>query len=331
VVLTGEHERSLLAPAALNFMAGLQQEMEANPDVGKTVSLADFVRRMNQVMHEGKKEFDAIPGSQEMIAQYIQLYELSGDPDDFSSQVDFDYRMGQVLIQMRDGSAARTRVVKEMAQRYAAEHLPSGFDLRLAGSLVRYDTVNIYIVSGQLWSLASSLLMVFAVVALLFSRRMTLRTGAEAAGRAARWARGLSAGGLTLIPILTAVAMNFGAMVLLGIPLDIATALISSCAIGIGIDYSIHLLYRYELERSEGATVTAAISIAARACGPPILYNATAVSAGFLTLLYSDFLALHTLAWLTALAMFVTAFSALTLLPAWLFVRDGRAELAGRP
>ena len=99
--------------------------------------------------------------------------------------------------------------------------------------------------------------------------------------------------------------------------------LIAACAVGIGIDYSVHYLHRYELERDAGLGTEDAIRAAARATGRPILFNALAVSAGFLTLLGSDFLSLQSLAWLTALTMVVTSLAALTLIPAGLRFRDG--------
>jgi predicted RND superfamily exporter protein len=158
--------------------------------------------------------------------------------------------------------------------------------------------------------------LVFLMVAALFYAR-------GRGSRAARLTQGAVAGGLTQIPIFLAVAVNFGAMALADVPLDIGTVLIASCAVGIGIDYSVHFLHRYEDERDRGLGPDAAIRAAASATGQPILFNAFAVAAGFLTLLWSDFLSLQSLAWLTALTMGITSLAALTVLPAGLRFRDG--------
>ena len=42
--------------------------------------------------------------------------------------------------------------------------------------------------------------------------------------------------------------VNFGLMGLTGIPLNIATSLISAMAVGIGADYAIYLIYRFREE-----------------------------------------------------------------------------------
>ena len=48
-----------------------------------------------------------------------------------------------------------------------------------------------------------------------------------------------------IIPILATIVLLFGFMGITGIPLDIATVLVASVAIGIGIDYSIHIISSY--------------------------------------------------------------------------------------
>ncbi|MBM4354704.1 MAG: hypothetical protein FJ109_13105, partial [Deltaproteobacteria bacterium] len=156
VVLTGPGSRSMLDPKALSFLDGLQRYVEKHPEVGKTTSLADYVRRMNRVMHRGDSSFDVIPDDRNLIAQYVQLYEMSGDPDDFSSVVDFDYASGQLLVQVRTGSSEIATQVRTLVREYADAHLPEGYKAAMAGTLVRYEVINGYIVSGQLISLLSS-------------------------------------------------------------------------------------------------------------------------------------------------------------------------------
>ena len=319
VVVKGPGPRSMLEPAALEFLARLQARLEEEPEVGKTVSMADFIRRMHQVMSRDDPAMYRIPEDRKRVADYIQLYEMSGDPEDFSDVVDFDYSTAHLLVQSKTGAATAARRLSDIVEAFAASELPEGYTMDLAGTMIRYKVVNDYVVQGQLVSLAISLVLVFLMVGGLFVYRGA--GGRRLAGR--NLARAASAGALTLVPILVAVAMNFGIMALVDVPLDIGTVLVAACAVGIGIDYSVHFLLRYEDERRGGLTTEAAIRAAARATGRPILFNALAVSAGFLTLLGSDFLSLQSLAWLTALTMVVTSFAALTLIPAGLRFRDG--------
>ena len=323
VVLEGPDSRTMLAPQALKFLRGVQDELAKHKVVGKSVSLADFVRRMNLVMNRSEPEYDSIPDSQQLIAQYIQLYELSGDTGDFASVVDFNYGSGQVLVQLKSGSAATARKLKEAVTAYSTANLPSGYKLDMAGTAVRYEVVNSFIVKGQLWSLGLSLVTVFVMVSVLFLKAAAWGPAGRRPPLAAAL-KAMSTGGLTLLPILLAVAVNFGTMAMVDIPLEIGTAIVAACAVGIGIDYSVHFLHRYESARRNGDGPDDAIRHAARSSGRPIVFNAAAVSAGFMILMMSDFLSIRSLGWLTALTMLVTSLSALTILPALLKIRDGR-------
>ena len=78
-------------PKVLQGMAKLQAFLESQPDVGKTQSLADLIKRMNQAMHADDPQFYAIPESRELSRSTLFLYSLSGEPQDFDNFVDNDY------------------------------------------------------------------------------------------------------------------------------------------------------------------------------------------------------------------------------------------------
>ncbi len=57
--------------------------------------------------------------------------------------------------------------------------------------------------------------------------------------------RSLAKGIYATMPIIATIIILFGFMGLTGIPLDIATVLVASIALGIGIDYSIHIITHF--------------------------------------------------------------------------------------
>src|SRR6185503_7388527 len=83
-------------PRVLQGMERLQAFLESQPDVGKTQSMVDLIKRMNQAMHADDPAFHTVPESQDLVAQYLFLYSLSGDPQDFDSLVDNDYQRATV-------------------------------------------------------------------------------------------------------------------------------------------------------------------------------------------------------------------------------------------
>ncbi|HOS97299.1 MAG TPA: MMPL family transporter, partial [Deltaproteobacteria bacterium] len=68
VVIHGTKADDMKDPAVLNEMDRLQDELKGLEGVGKVVSIADFIKRMNQAMHDGDRAFYTIPDSKELVA-----------------------------------------------------------------------------------------------------------------------------------------------------------------------------------------------------------------------------------------------------------------------
>jgi predicted RND superfamily exporter protein len=124
------------------------------------------------------------------------------------------------------------------------------------------------------------------------------------------------------IPIVSAIIILFGFMGYTGIPLNIGTVLVASVAVGIGIDYSIHVISHFKdaLSKSEG--LVAALHETINISGKAIIINVFSVAAGFLVLLYSEMVPLEYFGLLIALSMFASGLGALTLLPAILVLSN---------
>ncbi len=99
--------------------------------------------------------------------------------------------------------------------------------------------------------------------------------------------------------------MNFGVMGYLGIPLDVATAMIASIAIGIGVDYSIHFVSRYRKEMRGTQDKSEALVTATKTTGRGISFNAITLTLGFGVLLFSSFYFMTVFGFLLALSMLI--------------------------
>src|SRR5690606_14457650 len=120
--------------------------------------------------------------------------------------------------------------------------------------------------------------------------------------------RSLTAGLLILVPLVAAVLVNFGVMGLLGIPLQIATALVSAMAVGIGADYGIYMSYRMREELQNNSDEKAAMEKAFKSAGKATLFVSTAVAGGFGVLMLSWGFMIHIwMGFLIAMAMLVSS------------------------
>lgn len=104
-------------------------------------------------------------------------------------------------------------------------------------------------------------------------------------------------------------------MGLTGIPLNLATVLVASVALGIGIDYSIHIISHFNHIFKESGNTKTAIGEAIMVSGKAIIINVVSVSAGFLILIFSEMVPLQYFGLLIVLSMLGSSLGALTLLP----------------
>jgi len=101
-----------------------------------------------------------------------------------------------------------------------------------------------------------------------------------------------------------------------GTPLNMATLMVSSIAIGIGIDYAIHLISRFRREVLAGKSMDNALHSTIQTTGRGIAYNAIALALGFIILLVSSFKGTNSFGLLIAMTMVISALSAFTVIPA---------------
>jgi predicted RND superfamily exporter protein len=111
-------------------------------------------------------------------------------------------------------------------------------------------------------------------------------------------------------------------MVLAGKKLDIATLMISSITVGIGIDYGIHFIERYREERGRTKLRSDALVRAAETTGTGIFYNALALALGFGVMLLSSFQGLQNFGALIMMTMVISAVTAFAVIPALLGKRE---------
>ena len=132
--------------------------------------------------------------------------------------------------------------------------------------------------------------------------------------------RSLVAGLLGVIPLGLTVLTNFGVMSYLGVAIDTATVLVGSIAIGIGIDYTIHFLWRLRSEAMRHSSPLEILDATLETTGRAILINAVTVGLGFLVLILASVIPLRHFGWLTSLTMATSAFAAICVLPAMILV-----------
>ncbi len=302
VILDGKDMGTFKSPAVLEVIDKLQIDaVKNNVMVGNSFSLADYLKRMNKVMHADDEKFNSIPESSDLVAQYLLLYEMSGDPDNLWKVVDYDYKKANLTFQLKSDNSKVLNGAIALIEKYRPDFKALGVEINYAGSGYKSLVFTDLILQGQITSVILALLIVVILISFMFKKFIVGLIGA--------------------VPIVITTLINFGIMGLFGIPLSTTTALISSIAIGIGIDYAIHFIERYKIyskDNDKETTCRLTISHSGRA----IIFNAVVVIAGFLVLLFSVFPPNRMLGALVSLNMFTSFLGTVSIMFLLMYMSD---------
>jgi len=123
---------------------------------------------------------------------------------------------------------------------------------------------------------------------------------------------------VAMVPTLLPVVTTLGAMGLLGVPLDVGTAMVAAVVLGIAVDDVVHLLDRFRLHRAAGADVDAAIHGAVRDVGRAVVSTSLALAAGFAALALSPWASVAHFGLISAIAILGALLTDLLVLPSLL-------------
>ena len=218
-----------------------------------------------------------------------------GDPEDLESLADFEFEHALITLRVDDLSTQEIGRVVRRTEEVLAEVAPD-LETTMGGFGHVFTELVDAVVHGQIVSLALSLFLVFLLVAFAF--------------------RSPVAGVYAVLPLSMAMPILFGIMGWLNIELNIVTAMLSSIMIGVGVDYTIHFLWRYRQERRQGLEPDEAVMRTLVTSGRGIVFNALSVVVGFAVLLISSFLPVKFFGILVVVSITACLVGALALLPA---------------
>jgi hypothetical protein len=296
LILDAEGKKDVFKnPEILKLTDQMQSQLEDDLEVvGNSFSLTDYTKRMNKVMNADQEEFNSIPDEQDMIAQYLLLYEMSGDPENLNKVVDYNYAKLNVTFQLKSDNSKALNSAIAIIETYEDDFNKHGITMNYAGSGYKGLIFTDLILEGQIMSLILSLIIVILLLSLMF--------------------KNFKIGLIGAVPITITALISFGIMGFLDIPLNTTTALLSSIAIGIGIDYAVHFIEQYRLNASKTDDKILVAQKTMAHSGRAISYNAIVVIAGFLVLLFSVFPPNRELGALVSLNMFTSFVGTVTIM-----------------
>jgi len=279
----------------------LQQFLESNDQISMTFSFADVLGQSYKAYTNSDSEF--IPNADELEGTYtmLSISEKSDIEDDLISLLgenydeDF-YNIDKLLVTAMIKTISTEEIQKLISQ--TEDYIEINFNkdnsnLYISGlSVFIKDFVNI-IVQSSMTSIFLSLILILFITGLFF--------------KSLKW------GMLSIIPLASAVILNFGLMGIFGIDLNHMTALLSSVIIGVGVDFSIHYISDYRrnlINKYDRNKINLRTS---KDVGYPILLDVFS-NMGFVALLFSILIPMNHMGGLMVFAMISTSFGTLTIL-----------------
>lgn len=289
IVLRAPEAGAILEHDALALASELIALVEADPHVDRTLSFLDYLGLMDAAMRPGKPERAALP-SREVAAQYMLLYEMGGDPDDYRHYINHERSALNIFVRINDRSSSVALGLRDEILHYAAKHAPVGVDVEVLGTWLLFpkamDAITRGMVSGLLLA-AAAIFMVMLV---------SLRD----------WRLALVA----MVPNLLPIAVCGGLLGWLGIPLSFATSIVGCVALGLAVDDTAHVLGHVRVERS--------LESVYRMVSPALVMTTVALGTGFSVLALSEFVPVVHLGIAATLTLCVALLCDLLVLPSLL-------------
>jgi hydrophobe/amphiphile efflux-3 (HAE3) family protein len=215
-----------------------------------------------------------------------------------------DYSATTMVISANVGTSQEkiSRFSESISDEMESMEIPPGVFLTVTGSpqltsdifrLLEEDSVNVTVIAG-----------IIILVLLLVVLRDPFRVFQ------------------TYTPILFSITWTFGVMGWLDIALSVATAAVGAFIIGLGIEYGIFFVKRFEEALNEGSSVEDSIRVAVMGIGSAITSSATTTIIGFLALTLTILPIIQILGITLALSIFFSLIAALLVNPAFMIAEE---------
>lgn len=282
-------------PWALRELREIETFLEARQEVGVAISITDLLQWTHTVVTESDSDLLSDPAAAGLVAEYLFLFDGVSDADALTSLVGEHRSTAHISARLRVAGSGEQLALVDDIEEFVAGHLDERLTCRLSGEADR--------IAKQIASVIRSLTdsFVYTLLAILLLMFWYLRS--------------LKAALVVMIPNVLPVLLTVGVMGAMDISLNFATVMITSIAIGIAVDDTLHFLVRYKRELRTDPDRQTAVENTIMSSGRAMAFTSIAMAAGCGIFILSDFEPSRCFGALTAFAMLAALFADLLLLP----------------
>lgn len=309
-VIDSGKPQAVLEPEFLEDVKAFSDYLRTQDNIVHVYSVSDVMKRLNKNLNEDREEFYEIPASRKKASQYLLVYELSLPYGlDLNDRIDIDRQKTRVTIYHKDISTVEARtLINDALAWFDANKGVKTTNISATGVSPLFN----YIADRNLESMAQGgiilIIAIFLIMAISF----------KSVGI------GVLSLALNIIPILVAV----GIWAVISGQIGFSIAVVGAVAIGLVIDYTVHLISKYTSARKhQGKSNHDSILYAFDTAGTAIVATTVILVAGFGLLSTSVFKPNADLGLLTAIAITLAMVINFLVMPALLSFNAKRKEI----
>lgn len=295
--LFSEGKEQVITPEYLNNVEKFALWLEDQPEVMHVARFPTILKRINQNMNSDDDAYYAIPGTRELNAQYLLLYELSLPfGRDIASQVAIDKSSTKVTATLHNIKAKSLREFEERSYAWTDANLPSYMNAVGGSANLMFAHISLHNIQGMIFGTLLALILISAILVLfLKSYRFGL---------------------ISIIPNLIPACMAFGIWGIAVGEVGMVASTVIALTLGIVVDDTIHFISGFiHCLRNEQMSPEQAIRSVFISTGPALTANTIILSVGFLVLAQSTFAINAVMGLLSAMTIIIALLADFLLLP----------------
>ena len=276
----------------MQFLDRVGAFMSSIPEIGKVMSVTQYIKEIHQAMNDGDPAFYQVPNSRNLISQYMLLYE-----SEFETFFNLDYTKLRIAAQIKDIDSRRSAEIEEEINNFIMANAPSGVKAEVTGTAFIALRTNNYLVRNLAGSFFIAFIVVTLLMAILFrSVKMAL---------------------ISVVPNIIPMMMMAAVMGFFQVSLRPSTAMTFAIAFGIAVDDTLHYLTRYRMELSD-RHYQKANDATMMSTGVAMMSTTAILVSGFMVLTLSEFTFSIQFGILSSITILSALIGDLTFLPALL-------------
>ena len=306
--LEAHAEGGVTDPLFLAEVSGFAEWFREQPSVRHVSVITDTLRQLNQSLHGDDPAAYRIPESQELVAQYLLLYELSLPQGlNLNNQIDRSRSATRISVSAQTLYSQDLLELNARAEAWLKNNAPHVAGVNSSGPSALFAYIGQRNINAMLVGTVVVLLAISAI--LLFALR-SLRLGL-----------------ISIVPNLLPAVLGFGVWGLTVGQVGLSLSVVVAMTVGIVVDDTVHFLAKYRRARREyGQDPEEAVRYAFDTAGRALLTTTVVLVAGFLIFVFSPFVPTAQVGVLTAMIIGFALIADLSLLPALLTATDRRSE-----